>query len=195
MYYQCHFTLTLLYFYLYFFPLQVSICAQVAHGMEHLSNHRFVHKDLAARNCLINSQRRVKVSSLSLSKDVYNRSARKVWAWFNTITAINGLFKVLRHLCSSVHFFFSSPCHLPCVCSEYYHYRQAWIPLRWLPSESVFEDDFSTKSDVWAFGVLMWEVFSHGELPYTKLSDDEALEGQYDVLVARFYSWLWVSTF
>lgn len=62
-----------------FFPLvlQVSICAQVAHGMEHLSNHRFVHKDLAARNCLINSQRRVKVSSLSLSKDVYNRSARE----------------------------------------------------------------------------------------------------------------------
>ncbi|CAJ1067818.1 inactive tyrosine-protein kinase 7 isoform X1 [Xyrichtys novacula] len=112
---------------------KVSICAQVAHGMEHLSNHRFVHKDLAARNCLINSQRRVKVSSLSLSKDVYN--------------------------------------------SEYFHYRQAWIPLRWLPSESVFEDDFSTKSDVWAFGVLMWEVFSHGEMPHAKMSDDEVLEG------------------
>ncbi|KAM9726900.1 inactive tyrosine-protein kinase 7 isoform 2-T2 [Menidia menidia] len=112
---------------------KVSICAQVARGMEHLSNHRFVHKDLAARNCLINSQRRIKVSSLSLSKDVYN--------------------------------------------SEYFHYRQAWIPLRWLPTESVFEDDFSTKSDVWAFGVLMWEVFSHGEMPYSKLSDDEVLEG------------------
>ncbi|XP_061600951.1 inactive tyrosine-protein kinase 7 isoform X3 [Cololabis saira] len=112
---------------------KVSICAQVARGMEHLSNHRFVHKDLAARNCLINSQRQVKVSSLSLSKDVYN--------------------------------------------SEYYHYRQAWIPLRWLPTESVFEDDFSTKSDVWAFGVLMWEVFSHGEMPYSKLSDDEVLDG------------------
>ncbi|KAM4591024.1 inactive tyrosine-protein kinase 7 isoform 1-T2 [Odontesthes bonariensis] len=112
---------------------KVSICAQVARGMEHLSNHRFVHKDLAARNCLINGQRRVKLSSLSLSKDVYN--------------------------------------------SEYYHYRQAWIPLRWLPTESVFEDDFSTKSDVWAFGVLMWEVFSHGEMPYSKLNDDEVLEG------------------
>lgn len=111
---------------------KVSICAQVAHGMEHLSNHRFVHKDLAARNCLISSQRRVKVSTLSLSKDVYN--------------------------------------------SEYYHYRQAWIPLRWLPSESVFEDDFSTKSDVWAFGVLMWEVFSHGEMPHAKMNDDEVLE-------------------
>uniref|UniRef100_A0AAZ3S4Y2 Protein tyrosine kinase 7 (inactive) n=1 Tax=Oncorhynchus tshawytscha TaxID=74940 RepID=A0AAZ3S4Y2_ONCTS len=112
---------------------RVSICAQVALGMEHMSNHRFVHKDLAARNCLISGQRSVKISAPSLSKDVYN--------------------------------------------SEYYHYRQAWIPLRWLPAESVFEDDFSTKSDVWAFGVLMWEVFSHGELPYTKLSDDEVLEG------------------
>lgn len=70
--------------------------------------------------------------------------------------------------------------------SEYFHYRQAWIPLRWLPAESVFEDDFSTKSDVWAFGVLMWEVFSHGEMPYTKLSDDEVLEGQYDALAACF---------
>lgn len=69
-------------------------------------------------------------------------------------------------------------CVCVCVCSEYYHYRQAWIPLRWLPSESVFEDDFSTKSDVWAFGVLMWEVFSYGELPHSKLSDDEMLEGQ-----------------
>ncbi|XP_037546541.1 inactive tyrosine-protein kinase 7 [Nematolebias whitei] len=112
---------------------KVSICTQVARGMEHLSNYRFVHKDLAARNCLINNQRRVKVSSLSLSKDVYN--------------------------------------------SEYFHYRQAWIPLRWLPTESVFEDDFSTKSDMWAFGVLMWEVFSLGEMPYADLSDDEVLEG------------------
>lgn len=135
--------------------------------MEHLSNHRFVHKDLAARNCLINGQRRVKVSSLSLSKDVYNRSVcffTKSNSW-STLTL-------------KTHLRVASPCVL--LPSEYYHYRQAWIPLRWLPSESVFEDDFSTKSDVWAFGVLMWEVFSHGELPHAKLSDDETLEGQCD---------------
>ncbi|XP_063047864.1 inactive tyrosine-protein kinase 7 [Engraulis encrasicolus] len=111
---------------------KVSICAQVASAMEHLSSQRFVHRDLATRNCLISGQRHVKVSALGLSKDVYN--------------------------------------------SEYYHYRQVWIPLRWMPAEAVFEDDFSTKSDVWAFGVLMWEVFSHGELPHAKLSDDEVLE-------------------
>lgn len=54
---------------------QVSLCTQVALGMEHLSNGRFVHRDLAARNCLVSAQRQVKVSALSLSKDVYNRSA------------------------------------------------------------------------------------------------------------------------
>ncbi|TRZ01114.1 hypothetical protein DNTS_007840 [Danionella cerebrum] len=60
--------------------------------------------------------------------------------------------------------------------SEYYHYRQSWIPLRWLPAEAVFEDDFSTKTDVWSFAVLMWEVFSFGEMPYTDLTDDSVLE-------------------
>lgn len=84
---------------------------------------------------------------------------------------------------------FPSPCLFSSVlvCSEYYHYRQAWIPLRWLPTESVFEDDFSTKSDVWAFGVLMWEVFSHGEMPYSKLSDDEVLEGECDAAAAYLF--------
>uniref|UniRef100_A0A672SVC9 Inactive tyrosine-protein kinase 7-like n=1 Tax=Sinocyclocheilus grahami TaxID=75366 RepID=A0A672SVC9_SINGR len=52
---------------------KVSVCLQVARGMEHLSNQRFVHKDLAARNCLISSKRQIKVSALGLSKDVYNR--------------------------------------------------------------------------------------------------------------------------
>ncbi|XP_062304162.1 inactive tyrosine-protein kinase 7a [Osmerus eperlanus] len=111
---------------------KVGVCLQVARGMEHLSNQRFVHKDLATRNCLISAKRHVKVSALGLSKDVYN--------------------------------------------NEYYHYRQAWIPLRWLPAEAVFEDDYSTKTDVWSFGVLMWEVFSLGEMPHAALADDKVLE-------------------
>ncbi|KAG9468727.1 inactive tyrosine-protein kinase 7 [Eleutherodactylus coqui] len=112
---------------------KVALCSQVALGMEHLSNHRFVHKDLAARNCLVSAQRVVKVSALGLNKDVYN--------------------------------------------SEYYHLRQAWVPLRWMPPEAVQDDDFSTKSDVWSFGVLMWEVFTLGEIPYTDMADDEVLAG------------------
>ncbi|XP_069345146.1 inactive tyrosine-protein kinase 7 isoform X3 [Eulemur rufifrons] len=110
---------------------KVALCTQVALGMEHLSNNRFVHKDLAARNCLVSAQRQVKVSALGLSKDVYN--------------------------------------------SEYYHFRQAWVPLRWMSPEAILEGDFSTKSDVWAFGVLMWEVFTHGEMPHDGQADDEVL--------------------
>lgn len=142
---------------------QVSLCTQVALGMEHLSNGRFVHRDLAARNCLVSAQRQVKVSSLSLSKDVYNRSGILTGDWEG----------VKWHQVS-----------LP-ACparSEYYHFRQAWIPLRWMPPEAVLEDEFSTKSDVWSFGVLMWEVFTHGEMPYTPLADDEVLAGTWSTL-------------
>lgn len=63
--------------------------------------------------------------------------------------------------------------------SEYYHFRQAWVPLRWMSPEAILEGDFSTKSDVWAFGVLMWEVFTHGDMPHGGQADDEVLAGRH----------------
>lgn len=82
-----------------------------------------------------------------------------------------------------------APVSLPAcpACSEYYHFRQAWIPLRWMPPEAVLEDEFSTKSDVWSFGVLMWEVFMHGEMPYTPLADDEVLAGRWSTLCCPWH--------
>lgn len=52
------------------------------------------------------------------------------------------------------------------------------MPLRWMSPEAILEGDFSTKSDVWAFGVLMWEVFTHGEMPHSGQADDEVLAGR-----------------
>ena len=46
------------------------------------------------------------------------------------------------------------------------------MPIRWMATEC-FSGKFSEKSDVWAFGVTLWELFSLAkQLPYPHLSDE-----------------------
>lgn len=58
-------------------PLKIeqilSIAQQVARGMDAIYRARYIHKDLAARNCVINANLDVKVSYPSASKDMYNQ--------------------------------------------------------------------------------------------------------------------------
>ena len=49
------------------------------------------------------------------------------------------------------------------------------LPLRWKAPEVLSECRFSTASDVWALGVLMYEVLTYGCLPYGLTSDSEEL--------------------
>lgn len=44
-----------------------------------------------------------------------------------------------------------------------------------MPHEAVYEDEYSTKSDIYAFGVVIWEIFSQGELPFPKINDNSFL--------------------
>ncbi|XP_071476502.1 inactive tyrosine-protein kinase 7-like [Diadema antillarum] len=115
---------------------KIDVVNQVALGMEHLSNNRFIHGDLAARNCLLSPSMEVKICTMSVSQDLYR--------------------------------------------AEYHEYHQKLIPVRWMPAEAIFEDELSTKSDIWAYGIFVWEVFSQGSLPYSQLDNDAVMRAMID---------------
>ncbi|XP_028404174.1 ephrin type-A receptor 4a-like [Dendronephthya gigantea] len=43
------------------------------------------------------------------------------------------------------------------------------VPTRWMPVETLRKQEFTSKSDVWSFGVLLWEIESGGIRPYNDL--------------------------
>ncbi|XP_071313577.1 tyrosine-protein kinase ITK/TSK [Trachinotus anak] len=50
------------------------------------------------------------------------------------------------------------------------------FPVKWSAPEVIKFCKFSSKSDVWSFGVLMWEVYNEGRLPYENRSNAEVVE-------------------
>uniref|UniRef100_A0A8C2CDK1 Discoidin domain-containing receptor 2 n=1 Tax=Cyprinus carpio TaxID=7962 RepID=A0A8C2CDK1_CYPCA len=61
---------------------------------------------------------------------------------------------------------------------DYYRIQgRAVLPIRWMSWESILLGKFTTSSDVWAFGVTLWEMLTFcKEQPYSQLSDEQVIE-------------------
>ncbi|XP_023057097.2 muscle, skeletal receptor tyrosine-protein kinase isoform X4 [Piliocolobus tephrosceles] len=111
---------------------QLCIARQVAAGMAYLSERKFVHRDLATRNCLVGEHMVVKIADFGLSRNIYS--------------------------------------------ADYYKANENdAIPIRWMPPESIFYNRYTTESDVWAYGVVLWEIFSYGLQPYYGMAHEEVI--------------------
>uniref|UniRef100_A0A8C8BDT5 Tyrosine-protein kinase JAK2 n=1 Tax=Otus sunia TaxID=257818 RepID=A0A8C8BDT5_9STRI len=93
--------------------------SQICKGMEYLGTKRYVHRDLATRNILVENENRVKIGDF-------------------------GLTKVLPQD------------------KEYYKVKEPGeSPIFWYAPESLTESKFSVASDVWSFGVVLYELFTY----------------------------------
>ncbi|XP_009680007.2 proto-oncogene tyrosine-protein kinase ROS isoform X4 [Struthio camelus] len=60
--------------------------------------------------------------------------------------------------------------------NDYYRKRgEGLLPVRWMAPESLIDGVFTNHSDVWAFGILMWETLTLGQQPYPGFSNTEVL--------------------
>ncbi|XP_025261966.1 proto-oncogene tyrosine-protein kinase ROS-like [Camponotus floridanus] len=114
----------------------LAMCEDVARGCCYLEELRFIHRDLACRNCLVSSRNRenrvIKIGDFGLARDIYK--------------------------------------------DDYYHVKgEGLLPIRWMAPESLIMGIFTSQSDVWSFGILMWEITSLGEQPYSAKANEEVI--------------------
>nr|XP_023027843.1 ALK tyrosine kinase receptor isoform X2 [Leptinotarsa decemlineata] len=114
----------------------VMIAVDVAKGCKYLEDNRFIHRDIAARNCLLTTKgpgRCIKIADFGMSRDVYR--------------------------------------------SDYYRKGgKAMLPIKWMPPEAFQDGIFTSKTDVWSYGVLLWEIMSMGYMPYTGCANKDVMD-------------------
>ncbi|XP_026863551.2 tyrosine-protein kinase RYK isoform X3 [Electrophorus electricus] len=108
----------------------VHMAIQIACGMSYLARREVIHKDLAARNCVIDDGMQVKITDNALARDLF-------------------------------------PMDYHCLGDNENR------PVRWMALESLLNNDFSSASDVWAFGVTLWELMTLGQTPYVDIDPFE----------------------
>ncbi|XP_067144566.1 NT-3 growth factor receptor-like isoform X2 [Centruroides vittatus] len=61
--------------------------------------------------------------------------------------------------------------------TDYYRVgRHTMLPVRWMPPESILYRKFTVESDIWSYGVVLWEIFTFGKQPWYELSNHEVIQ-------------------
>lgn len=108
------------------------IADEISLGMAYLASERFIHKDLALRNCIIGYDGVIKIAHFGLGPLIYPEA--------------------------------------------YYRVNGTDLPVRWMSPEAITSASFTSMSDVWSFGVSVWELFTYGSLPFEEKGDDDVIQ-------------------
>lgn len=61
-----------------------------------------------------------------------------------------------------------------------HYYKQAndnkLLPIRWMAPEAIMDGLFTVKSDIWSFGIVLWELLTLGYQPYPGMDNQRVIE-------------------